>query len=131
MKTKIDRFVKLTMMVCLIAAAGTGWAAGINVSGQGRISGNIRGATSNSTLEYVSVALFSASDSSMVAGTISDRNGNFYFSMLGNGKYFLEIRESGFENKFISPVNILNDDLKIDLGEIVLIPSGTHKRHKK
>ena len=61
-------------------------ATKINVSGEGKISGNICSAKSNLPLKNVAVTLFSAIDSSMVAGTISDNSGKIYLSMLASGK---------------------------------------------
>jgi hypothetical protein len=124
MKTRI-RFSK-TLVVLIFAVLwinGSGFV-NIEMGGTGKISGYIRSAGSNQPLEYAAVTLFSATDSSMVAGTITNSDGSFFIYMITAGNYFLEIGESGFEKKLITGLNIRPDHPKIDIGEVQLNPDA-------
>ena len=122
MKTKINFFTGFTIIALIITGSITAEASKINISGEGKITGNRYNAKSNLPLVNVAVTLFSASDSSMVAGTISDSSGKFYFSMLGSGRYFLEFSENGFDKHKITQLKIQDDTPKINLGEVKLTP---------
>jgi len=120
MKTTINCFTILVILIftgsCFVNATN------IVVSGTGKITGNIRNATSGLPLGYVCVTLFSTSDSSIVAGTISDNYGDFYISMLDSGRYYLVISETGFENRQINQLRILSESPQISVGEVMLNP---------
>ncbi len=129
MKTTINYSILLVMLIF----AGTYYvnATNINVSGTGKITGNIRNATSDLPLGNVTITLFLTSDSSMVAGTISDNFGNFYISMLDSGQYYLVVSESGFEKFQISQIKILSENPKINVGEVMLNPVCEVRRKSK
>lgn len=131
MKTKVNYLTGFMIILFIIIGSAVAKATKINVSGEGKISGNICSAKSNLPLRDVAITLFSATDSSMIAGTISDNSGKFYFSMLGSGKYFLEFSENGFEKHKINQLKIQDDNLKINLGEIKLSPVlQSEKKHR-
>ena len=122
----------MLMSLFILSTTNASKAMRINVSGTGRISGNIRSATSYLPLEFVTITLFSAIDSSMVAGTISNVQGNFFISMLEQGEYFLEISEHGFEPRQIGDLSVKAVETKICLNEILLKPASTaEKKHSK
>lgn len=130
MKTKIYLSTGFMIFALIIIGTNAVKATKINVSGEGKITGNISSSKSNLPIENVSVTLFSATDSSMVVGTISDQFGKFYFSMLSSGKYFLEFSENGFEKHKTYPLRIQDDHAKINLGDVKLIPVQQAKKHK-
>ncbi len=130
MKTTINFSILLAMLLF----TGTYYvkAVDINVSGSGKISGNIRNAISGLPLGNITITLFSTPDSSMVAGTISDRFGNFYISMLDSGRYYVVVSETGFEQREISQLNIISGNPKINVGEVMLNPvCEIRRKHKK
>ncbi|MEO5998927.1 MAG: outer membrane beta-barrel protein [Chitinophagaceae bacterium] len=77
----------------------------------------------NDPLEYANVLLLQFKDSSLVKGTISDKNGQYIFQKTSKGKYLLSISFTGFEKAFISPISLTNEDYTSEMGEIVLIKS--------
>ena len=106
-------------------------ATNIVTTGMGKITGNIRNAISDLPLGNVTVTLFTNTDSSMVAGTISDNFGNFYISMLDSGKYYLVISETGFNDARINQLRIISSQPKCNVGEVMLSPvAEIRRRHK-
>lgn len=81
------------------------------------IKGRIIDAKSQSPVEYASAALFSIRDSSLVAGSVSDANGNFEIKKVPQGKYQLRIAFLGYETRIIKDIS------GSDLGVIQLSPS--------
>ncbi|MDF1550653.1 MAG: carboxypeptidase regulatory-like domain-containing protein, partial [Bacteroidales bacterium] len=124
MKTKI---ILLTIVIFInniivnIMASG----AAFTEIAPGSISGRILDQTSNSPMEYVTVVLFSISDSSMVSGTITDADGKFIIHGVEFGNYYVEVNFLGFEKKTIHGIIISRETSKINLPEISLSPSST------
>lgn len=130
MKTRISLSKVLVIFLLPVLWINASGAMKIEVGGTGRISGCIRNAASNQPLGCVAVTLFSASDSSMVAGTITNNDGSFVISMLSAGNYFLEISEPGFEKSHISGLNVQTVLPVIDIGEVQLNPdAGNGKKN--
>lgn len=114
----------LTMMVLAVITIMTSGASKamktISVSDQGRICGRISETVSGQLLSFASVELFSAIDSSLVVGTLSNNQGEFNFSMLKPGNYFIVVSLDGFTAKRVQPVVIQTEVFRTDLGEIHL-----------
>ncbi len=114
----------LTMMVLAVIAMMTAGASKamktITISDQGRICGRISEIITGQLLAFASVELFSAIDSTLVVGTITNSKGEFYFSMLKPGDYYLKISLDGFAAKKLQTVTIKEGDLQNDLGRIQL-----------
>ena len=92
----------------------------INVSDKGRICGRLLDFTSGDPLAFISAELFSVADSQLVVGTLSNLAGEFYFSMLKPGTYFVVISAEGFETRRLLPVTVTAEEEKLNLGEIRL-----------
>ncbi|AFH50148.1 Outer membrane receptor protein [Ignavibacterium album JCM 16511] len=86
----------------------------------GKLSGKIIDAQTNQIIEYCNVVLFSYRDSSMVNGTITDREGKFTLSNLRPGMYFLRASYIGYDNQTIDSIRITPNKPEIDLGIIAL-----------
>jgi hypothetical protein len=114
----------LTMMILTVVAMMTAGASKametISVSDQGRICGRISETLSGQLLAFASVELFSTIDSSLVVGTLTNNQGEFNFSMLKPGNYFIMISLDGFAAKKVQPVVIKSENFRTDLGEIQL-----------
>jgi hypothetical protein len=131
MKTKFNAQKILLILFLLFIGVNASKAVGIDVSSSGKINGRIFCTDSKSPIESVSVTLFSATDSSMVAGTISNSNGSFSFSMLDSGEYFLEIEDANFKKVKIGKLNIQNNTFKIQLDDIELTTQGKIAKRKR
>lgn len=125
----------LTMMVLTFISILTADASKamhtISVSDQGRIYGRISEFITGQLLNLVSVDLFSSVDSTLVVGTLTNNKGEFSFSMLKPGEYFLVVSLKGFVTKKVTPVIIRKDESKVGTGEIQLtrIPRKPAKNH--
>lgn len=123
MKTKVIFLtIVLWMTIFISSTHAFGAMTIVDVANPGTLTGRVSDVISKQPMKYVTVVLFSAKDSSMVAGTISNQEGNFSISMLDSGKYYVEISFIGFEKKHIEPVVISSRLNKINLGEITLAP---------
>jgi uncharacterized protein (DUF2141 family) len=114
----------LTILVLAVIAMMTAGASKamktITVSDQGRICGRISEIITGQLLAFASVELYSSIDSTIVVGTITNSKGEFYFSMLKPGDYYLKIILDGFATKKIQTGTIKEDNLQNDLGKIQL-----------
>ncbi|WP_297335226.1 TonB-dependent receptor [Algoriphagus sp.] len=92
----------------------------ISLKGQG-IKGEVGEVGSEVPLEFASIALFDQADSSLVDGTITDRNGVFEILNIKEGPYFLRITFIGYKTKEISDLQLHGGSL-LDIGFIFLEP---------
>jgi hypothetical protein len=86
----------------------------------GIIQGKILDSSTNKPMEYVNIALFNATDSSLVTGTITSDQGLFKLEKLPLGSYFLRISFLGFDKKQTGKIDITSDNLTSDIGLILL-----------
>lgn len=90
--------------------------------GQTGVKGKLIGQSENNPLEYASVALYQAKDSSLVAGMVTDEEGEFLIMDLRPGDYYLLAQFLGYETRTIRPLSISKGQL-VDLGPIYLNPN--------
>jgi ferric enterobactin receptor len=90
-----------------------------NNSFEGIITGKIIDAVSKSPLEYATVALHKASDSSLVTGATTDKNGIFTITAKP-GKYYAKLEFISFETSAIGDITISDSQRKVDLGVVAL-----------
>ena len=101
----------------------------ISVSDQGRIYGRLLDFTTGDPLAFISAELFSVADSQLVVGTLSNLAGEFNFSMLKPGSYFVVMSAEGFAFCQLFPVTITEEENKLNLGEIQL--TRVSRKHAK
>jgi outer membrane receptor protein involved in Fe transport len=104
-----------------------------------KISGKIIDPESKEGLEYVSVAAYAPSDSSLVAGGITDGNGDFELE-LKQGIYYLRLRFIGYAEKILEEITVSQTTLSLGtisldpgeqaLGEVVVAADKLAVRHK-
>jgi len=86
----------------------------------GVIKGKVIEATSNSPMEYATVTLYYAKDSTMVDGMITNTEGYFEFKKLDAGEYNIIIRFMGFRKVFIAGILITDKSQVSDVGIVSL-----------
>lgn len=101
----------------------------ITVSDQGRICGRLFDFTTGDPLAFISAELFSVADSQLIVGTLSNLAGEFNFSMLKPGSYFVVVSAEGFASRQLLPVTITAEESKLSLGEILL--TRVSRKHAK
>ena len=74
---RYDRFFKLIIILLFNVLGILQLMANPNEDG-GQVTGFIFDQKSKSPIEYATIAIYNAADSSLVTGTISDPEGNFY-----------------------------------------------------
>ena len=89
-----------------------------------RIKGNIKGiiieSDSLNPISYSSVALYSLPDSTLVTGVISDDKGDFLFSDIPGGKYYIIVSYLGYENTLKNHITINSEGQVYEAGVIGL-----------
>ncbi|MCO6492317.1 MAG: TonB-dependent receptor [Phaeodactylibacter sp.] len=96
-------------------------SAALSAQNNGSVKGRITDAASGAAIEYASVTLHSARDSSLIDGMVTGADGQFEFSRLASSEVFLAAQFLGYETYATEafPVNG-----KTDLGTIGLIFTG-------
>ena len=89
---------------------------------QGELTGVVLESTTKQPMEYVTVALYRANDSSLVTGGISQQGGNFTIKNTPYGNYYLSVSFIGYKNKVENGISISRHQKKIDVGNIFLEP---------
>ena len=110
----------LVWSVFLILIAGSAKSTTIDVDKKGIITGRISDFTTNKPIEFITVDLYDTKDSALIAGTLTDLEGQFSILMLDTGSYYLEINQQNFQKKVIHPLIIDENNSKVNLGEILL-----------
>ncbi len=85
---------------------------------QSRISGKVVD-YENSYVPYCSIALVKASDTSLYKGTIASENGEYLFTAIAKGNYFLKVNSVNY-NTFLSTLIILDSNTTLVLADITL-----------
>ncbi len=87
---------------------------------EGILRGKVIDKHTKSPIEYANVVLFKRSDSSLVTGGITDKDGLFEFNEIPYGAFFLTVKFIGYNKTEISGLIIRPNNKMVDLGEIHL-----------
>ncbi len=86
----------------------------------GSIIGKVLDSQNNEGLEYANITVRKSTDSSLVTGVISSRNGEFLIEKVPPGKYYVLVNFIGYNEKFIPNISISPTHIFVDLGKIEL-----------
>lgn len=100
--------------------ASTLWAQ--NDVKPGIIEGQIKDSITRKGMEYVSIRLFRAQDSSLVGGIYTDADGLFFLDQIAFGKYYVKVTFSGYQPLVKSNVVVMPNKTAINLGVLFLQP---------
>lgn len=95
-------------LFCFLLVEATGLAAQTAVN----ISGNIT--TSGKPVEAASLSLFKGKDSVLIKIEVSDKEGNFEFSNIKPGNYFLQADVLGYKKYKLSAIEVTDKNIKLD-----------------
>ncbi|WP_169924859.1 carboxypeptidase-like regulatory domain-containing protein [Thermoflavifilum aggregans] len=87
----------------------------------GQVYGKVLDATTGKPIEFATVTLLNAKDSSVVNGMLSKSNGDFNLDHLPFGRYILKVNFLGYQTIFKNVV-ITPSDAQQDLGNFKLSP---------
>lgn len=91
---------------------------------EGIIKGVIIDSADGTPLPFANITLHNKIDSSFVGGTASGTNGEFILTNVVEGSYYLKVSFMGYENKFLSDLNISINDREYNVGAIKLAKSA-------
>jgi hypothetical protein len=75
-------------------------------------------------IDYVTISLFNANDSTLVTGTISDEKGEFQLTKMDYGHYYLVFDFIGYGAKVINNISLTKEQPKIDLETVEMAPEA-------
>jgi outer membrane receptor protein involved in Fe transport len=123
---KFHRMKKIAFLFCLIlilnylhAGPFPDTPAGSELK-SGVIKGKVVEGTNNTPVEYATVTLFNAKDSTMLDGIITNADGYFEFKKLNPGEYNVIIRFMGYRKVFIAGILLTETNLESDVGTVTL-----------
>lgn len=87
------------------------------------VEGEIIGNSAKEPLEYASISLLSATDTTLITGVLSDSKGQFKIEKLRKGNYLLKIQFIGYDTK-LTPSFLLNTGQNFDMGNIEIAPGA-------
>ncbi len=90
---------------------------------RGSVSGHIIDSMTKESLQYASVAIYKSSDSSLVAGVITNETGTFEITNLAPGRYYLQARFLGYMT-LVTETILLHAGEQREGEDISLMPSS-------
>ena len=87
---------------------------------QGKISGQIID-DKNKIVEFASVTLLKAKDSTLVKGALSDQNGSFEFEKIPLGNYLVNISQMGYKKFYTPKFSLDSDNPNVKLSNLILL----------
>lgn len=94
----------------------------LQASAQGTVEGIVLEETEQQAVEFSTVTLFKAADSTLIAGTTSNAYGKFVITNIPNGNYYAVIQFVGFKIQKVSGIQITGYS-NVNVGKVVLVPS--------
>ncbi|ATL48114.1 hypothetical protein COR50_13605 [Chitinophaga caeni] len=88
-----------------------------------QVTGNIQDQQTRQPVEYASIVLLHARDSSLLGGIYSDVKGHFSIPVQEPGNYVLKITFMGYET-YEAACNVVAGQPNTQLGKILLVPQG-------
>ena len=92
---------------------------------EGVVRGTIIDAGDKTPMEFTSVALFRANDSTLVTGSITSSDGSFVLNDISYGKYYLVANYMGYEKSLVNDITISPRQNAVNVGEIKLVQAST------
>lgn len=86
----------------------------------GKIKGIVIDSDTQNPIEYSNIVLHNLSDSVFIAGTVTNKNGEFELERIKPGEFYIEVRFMGYKSEIISYLNITSQSRVIDVGNVEL-----------
>jgi len=119
-KKESHLFKLLLLTILLVVFSANTIKAENPATKKGSIVGKITDKNSNSVLQYATVALYNASDSSLLNGTITNEEGVFSIENIPSGNYYLVAEYLGFESQVVNDIRIDDDQNLVEVNNIEL-----------
>ena len=120
---KMKNVVGIVLLVLLIVNAPVR-AVNLpdNNDRSGVIKGVIKDKNSGEPLEFVNVAVYDISGSSLVSGGITNQKGEFEIRGFTNGEFIIEANFLGYEKNRVNGILISNENKQVNVGSVSLSP---------
>ncbi len=115
--------MKNIIVALIISFSLAGTLSSMDGLPEGLISGTITEQGTMIPLEYSTIAIYSALDSSLVGGTVSDGEGNFTISKVPMGAYYIEMNYVGYDKASVGEVLLTPVNRSVNLGVMELAVS--------
>jgi len=119
MKKKLFAIL-MAVTVSLVLVTTSYAKTNLSDSKDGTISGRVLDAATNQPMEYVNIAVYKVTDSSLITGTISNPDGQFKIEKIAAGDYYLRITFMGFSDQLTEKISVNPKSQHNNLGEIKL-----------
>jgi len=121
---KILSFSVLTILCLQLSAQFPGgWGGNKGPKIKGKITGQIIDSISQENIGFATVVLTKAGKTKEINGMLSEEDGKFKISEVGDGKYDLIISFLGYADKKLTDVELTPKKPDVDLGQILLRPT--------
>jgi len=114
-------FFKIILFVGFLTAFDFAQSSEGNFPG-GSISGKVLDSSTNHTIEYANIIVFSMRDSSMITGGVTDNKGLFNLKIDRPGNFTVEVRFLGYDTEVLE-ASINKGTVNVNLGNILIHPS--------
>lgn len=95
-----------------------------NPISNGKISGIIKDVRDNKPVEYATISLLNAQDSTLVTGALADEKGVFVIENLKLGNYLIKASFIGYQNTFSDVITLKSDNYNVKIGSLQLSTSS-------
>jgi uncharacterized protein (DUF2147 family) len=92
----------------------------LRVQAQGKITGQVTD-NKNKIVEFATITLLQAKDSSLVKGALADANGAFEFEKIKFGNYLIAISQLGYQRFYTPKLTLSPENPSIKLSNLILI----------
>jgi iron complex outermembrane recepter protein len=88
----------------------------------GKISGSIKDGGNQKIIDAATISLLKAKDSSLVKAAVTDKEGNFIFENVKDGKYLLLATSTGHSKTYSNAIEISQANTTAEAGVLQLVP---------
>jgi outer membrane cobalamin receptor len=82
------------------------------------IKGNIFDSKSDVGIEFANISLYKSTDSTILTGSASGKNGEFIIHNVPPGKYYMKINFIGYKTKIVQNISLAANQKEVTLGKI-------------
>ena len=129
-KTNVKSFLNSGIFFLIILSLGFNKTIAQNYNrtggGTGKVYGIVLDSGDNKAIEYATINLLRASDSTVISGTITDGKGEYKMEDIPFGQYKINISFIGYRSFMTAPFYVSNQNSEVDKGKI-RISSGAKK----
>ena len=108
------------LLIAILGFTTLGFSNPDNTPAPGQIKGAIADEGTNEPVQFATVSIFNAADSSLVTGAVCDDQGTFTIPKIEDGTYYAKIDFIGYDSKIVPNIKVGPGSRKIDLGAIAI-----------